>query len=391
MATRVFYMAQSDERALELLEGLGGRPATPFFEDGPARYAVEVLDRAGVPYELDDFGNIIARLRRGGEPTEPPIAFVAHMDHPGFEVVETDGRRALARAVGGVPAASLARPTPVQVVTPGGRVRGTTARHETTDDPADRRTPRMVWLELESVVEHEPPLPAVFDLPDFAFEGDTIRMRAVDDLAGCAAILAALERLARDVTEAVDVYAVLTRAEEEGLLGARLMAEAGTLPRDTFVVSVESSAVIPGVSQGAGPVIRTGDAAFTFDAEAEQVLTAASERLAGRAPEFRVQRQLMSGGVCEATAFAVNGYRATGLAFPLGNYHNATTHIGDVDGGVDTEYIELSDFLGGVDLIAEAAAGVSRRGETRTLRWVKQARVPSETRDRLTATRGGTT
>ena len=56
-------MAQSDERALELLEGLGGRPATPFFEDGPARYAAAVLDRAGVPYERDDFGNIIARLQ----------------------------------------------------------------------------------------------------------------------------------------------------------------------------------------------------------------------------------------------------------------------------------------------------------------------------------------
>ena len=383
-------MAQSDKRALELLEGLGGRPATPFFEDGPARYAEGVLDRAGVPYELDGFGNIVARLRRGGESAEPPIAFVAHMDHPGFEVVEIDGRRALARASGGIPAASLVRPTPVQVITPGGRVRGMTARHEATDDPVDRRTARMVWLELESSIGHDPPLPAVFDLPDFELDGGTIRMRALDDLAGCAAILAALERLALDDgTSGVDVYGVLTRAEEEGLLGARLMAEAGTLPTDTIVVSVESSAVIPGVSQGAGPVIRTGDAAYTFDAEAEQVLTAASERLTRDNPEFRVQRQLMSGGVCEATAFAVNGYRATGIAFPLGNYHNATTSIGDADGGVDAEYIEMSDFLGGVDLIAEAAAGVSRRGETRTLRWVKQARVPDEVRERLTATRGG--
>ena len=382
-------MAQSDKRALELLEGLGGRPATPFFEDGPARYAAAVLDRAGVPHQRDDFGNIVAHLQRGGESGEPPIAFVAHMDHPGFEVVEIDGRRALARAAGGIPAASLVRPTPVQVITPGGRVRGMTARHEATVDPADRRAPRMVWLELESSIGHDPPLPAVFDLPDFELDGGTIRMRALDDLAGCAAILAALERLAGGDTDAVDIYGVLTRAEEEGLLGARLMAEAGTLPTDTIVVSVESSAVIPGVAQGAGPVIRTGDAAYTFDAEAEQVLTAASERLTRDNPEFRVQRQLMSGGVCEATAFAVNGYRATGLAFPLGNYHNATTSIGDADGGVDAEYIEVSDFLGGVDLIAEAAAGVSRRGETRTLRWVKQARVPDEVRKRLTATRGG--
>ena len=324
-------MARNDERALEILRELGERPATPFFEDGPARYAEGVLERAGVPYERDGFGNIVACVRRGGESAEPPIAFVAHMDHPGFEVVGTDGRRALARAVGGIPAASLVRPTPVQVLTPAGRIRGTTARHEQTDDPTDRRKARMVWLELESPIEYGPPLPAVFDLPDFGIDGGTIRMRALDDLAGCAAILAALERLSVGEGD-VDVYGVLTRAEEEGLLGARLMAEAGTLPPETLVVSIESSAVIPGVSQGAGPVVRTGDAAYTFDAEAEQVLTAASERLARENPEFRAQRQLMSGGVCEATAFAVHGYRATGLAFPLGNYHNATTRIDDVDG-----------------------------------------------------------
>ena len=382
-------MAEGSERALEILRELGERPATPFFEDGPARYAEGVLERAGVPYERDDFGNVVARLRRGAESSEPPIAFVAHMDHPGFEVVETDGRRALARTVGGVPAASLVTPTPVQVVTPGGRVRGTTARHEQTEDPADRRRPRMVWLELESAIDHEPPLPAVFDLPDFDLDGGAIRMRALDDLAGCAAILAALERLARDTGGSVDVYGVLTRAEEEGLLGARLMAEAGALPPDTLVVSIESSAVIPGVSQGAGPVIRTGDAAYTFDAEAEQVLTAASERLARDNPEFRVQRQLMSGGVCEATVFAVNGYGTTGLAFPLGNYHNATTRIDDPDGGVGAEYIALSDFLAGVDLVAEAAASVSRRGNTRTLRWVREAKVPDDVRERLAATRHG--
>ena len=37
----------------------------------------------------------------------------------------------------------------------------------------------------------------------------------------------------------------------------------------------------------------------------------------------------MSGGVCEGTAFAVWGYKATRMAFPLGNWHNATTAIRD--------------------------------------------------------------
>ena len=122
------------------------------------------------------------------------------------------------------------------------------------------------------------------------------------------------------------------------------------------------------------------------------MLTAASERLAGRAPEFRVQRQLMSGGVCEATAFAVNGYRATGLAFPLGNYHNATTHIGDVDGGVAAEYIELSDFLGGVDLIAGGRRGrIEARRDAGPCGGSSRRECRARCENRLTATRGGTT
>ena len=183
-------------------------------------------------------------------------------------------------------------------------------------------------------------------------------MRALDDLAGCAAIVEALERL---VSESVDanVYAVFTRAEEVGLFGARLVASEEALPRDTFVVSVESSSVIPGVAQGDGPVIRTGDASYTFDAQAEHILRAADARLKEKDGGFKTQRQLMSGGTCEATAFAGFGYQTTGIAFPLGNYHNATTRIPDPEGGVGAEYIKLSDFLGGVDLIVEAARGAA--------------------------------
>jgi hypothetical protein len=64
----------------------------------------------------------------------------------------------------------------------------------------------------------------------------------------------------------------------------------------------------------------------------------------------------MSGGVCEATAFAAFGYTVTGLAFPLGNYHNATTHFADLNGAVAAEYIQLPDYLAGVRLITEAAS-----------------------------------
>ena len=199
----------------------------------------------------------------------------------------------------------------------------------------------------------------VFDLQDFALDGDFIRMRAADDLAGCGSILSALAEL-KERPPAGDVYGVFTRAEEIGLMGARLMAEAGSLPPDTLVVSTESSRTLPGAEQGSGPVIRVGDAGYTFNVEAESVLIRAREVLQGRPDGFKCQRQLMSGGVCEASAFSVYGYQATGIAFPLGNYHNAAP-----EGRIEAEYIHLQDYLGGVELMVEAAHSVADRGQYR--------------------------
>lgn len=372
------------ERALDILRRLGSCPATPFFEGLPAQYISEALQRAGVDYRHDEFGNIVAHVPAAAESSGTPVAFVAHMDHPGFEVVKIDGAGAVARAMGGVPAASLTKPVPVFVLASDGtRIPGVTEPHEDMSDPNDRTSDRLVRVRLDETVDLEPPLPVVVDLADFELDGDTIRMRAVDDLAGCAAILTVLERVAAN-RSATDVYGVFTRAEEGGLFGARLMAEAEMLPKDTVIVSIESSAVIPGVAQGAGPVIRTGDALTTFDSEAERGLTTAVVSIRRREREFKAQRQLMSGGVCEATAFSLAGYSVTGVAFPLGNYHNATTEIPDPEGGVEEEYIRVSDFLGGVELLAEAA--MQPTGWQGTLS--RLGGVSDDVRERLRGNRG---
>ena len=365
-------LRRDDERALDVLRGLGGAPATPFFEGRVARLVLGYLREMGAEHWRDEYGNIVARYRRGDAAGRAAVAFVAHMDHPGFEVVEVDGLRAVAAAQGGVPASSLTKATRVLLVTPEGeRVPAVTV-------PAgDGLAQRRVGIELASPIGAEPPLPVVFDLPDFELEGGVITMRALDDLAGCASIIAALERVVVS-QESADVYAVFTRAEEAGLYGARLVAESGVLPKETLVVSVESSSVIPGVAQGDGPIIRTGDRASTFDDEAEQALVSAAEALGKVEGGFRVQRQLMTGGTCEATAFGSFGYKVTGLAYPLGNYHNATTSIPDPDGGVGAEYIRISDYLGGVALLWQAALGV---GASETRAWLRE--VPEEARDRL--------
>ena len=366
-------MNSTDQNSLDILKDLAQRPAAPFHEEPVATYIFDRLAGLGLSPFRDEFGNVIVHYSNS-KSGDPPIAFVAHMDHPGFEIDEMDDDGPVGIALGGVPEVSLSQPANILALMPdGSRVSGRTAEL----DVAARR----VRFDLDEAVDIAPPVPVVFDLTDFELDGNVIRMRAADDLAGCAAALSAIERLVSDGAEA-NVYGVFTRAEEGGLFGARLMAEARTLPVETLVVSIESSPLIPGVEQGGGPVIRTGDALYTFNADAEQVLTVARESIRSRNPDFKCQRQLMSGGVCEGTAFAVWGYQATGMAFPLGNYHNATTGIRDPNSGIGAEYIRVEDFLGGVELLTEAAVSVSRRHDSPARERVRE--VPADVRARMT-------
>ena len=367
------------QRALDILARLGAQPATSFSEDGVASTVRDILTESGVGFTSDAYGNIIARVAGASSTADvPPIAFMAHMDHPGFEATAWDGDFLVASALGGVPAASFEEGVPLQVLLPDGeRLQASTAGRYGRED--ERRT--LIKLDDPSRMTAAPlPRPVVFDLTDYELDGEYIRMRALDDLAGCGSILSALSALVAEAPPG-DVYGVFTRAEEVGLVGARLLAEAGTLPAETLVVSLESSRTLPGAEIGSGPVIRVGDAGYTFNADAEAVLIKAREILQGRPEGFRVQRQLMSGGTCEASAFALYGYPTTGIAFPLGNYHN-----GAPNDGIEAEYIHQDDFAGGVELIAEAARRVPERGDTVFRRRLRE--IPQDFRSRLRESAG---
>lgn len=362
----------TNNQALDFLARLGAQPAVAFHENGVATAVRNALTELGVSWRTDNFGNIIARIAGTDADGVPPIAFMAHMDHPGFEIVGRDGDYLIGKASGGIPAGAFAAGVPLQVILPAGR----RLAAETVGPHGEERE-RQAAIRLTDALPDDIPVPspAVFDLPDFSIEDDHIVMRAADDLAGCGGILSALASLGDDPPDG-DVYGVFTRAEEVGLVGARLLAEARTLPLDTLVVSLESSRTLPGAEIGSGPVIRVGDAGSTFNNDAEAPLIRAREILGASNSEFRCQRQLMSGGVCEASAFNAWGYRSTGMAFPLGNYHN-----GAEDGSIAAEYIHRDDYLNGAALITEAARQVSMRWDTAFNRRIRQ--VPDGMRARL--------
>jgi endoglucanase len=123
-------------------------------------------------------------------------------------------------------------------------------------------------------------------------------------------------------------------------------------------------------------VVRVGDAGSTFSAEAEGALLRAREVLQAGTGGFKAQRQLMSGGVCEASAFALYGYHVTGIALPLGNYHNEGP-----EGRIEAEYIHVDDYAGAVELMVEAAHRVNEREDTSFSRRLRQ--LPDALRARL--------
>jgi putative aminopeptidase FrvX len=214
---------------------------------------------------------------------------------------------------------------------------------------------------------------AMLDLPAAEVAGDEIRMRAADDLAGCALIVSVLFAL-REESLPHDVHAIFTRAEETGLYGARLAAEDGLLPRDAYVVSVEASRALPGAEAGRGIVVRAGDFHNTFSNEAERYLRVARERLAERG--IPSQRALLVGGTCEASSFVRLGWTATGIALPNVNYHNAAP-----DGGFAPEIVRLGDLLSGIALGVDAALAA---GEDTDESWWPDVRVtPDVIRERL--------
>jgi endoglucanase len=305
----------------DILAMLAAQPSAAFYETRVARVATAWLRARGVAVERDAYGNLLARA---GGTAGTPLVLVAHLDHPGAHILN----RTTARLAGGVAASALADPVDVRVIGADREWRG-----RLVDYDADSRRFRYEGEPLGRGAAF-----AVWDLPDAVREGERWTMRAADDLMGCTAILWLLAQVARR-RGGRPLIGALTRAEEVGLFGATLLAQSRRLPAGALVISLEASRELPGAHIGQGPVVRVGDRTSAFSPAAEALLSAAAARLAKREPDFRYQRQLMSGGTCEATAFTAFGYETGALAVPLGNYHNV-----DPMGRLAAEYVSAADL-----------------------------------------------
>ncbi|MBD3236351.1 MAG: M28 family peptidase, partial [Candidatus Eisenbacteria bacterium] len=270
-------------------------------------------------------------------------------DHPAFVVTSARGRRARGRWFGRVEPHYF-RGAPVRLYgSAGQRIAGRITRARRGGVRG-----RIEHVHLQSRQPAAPGMIGMWDLPDWSLRGDRLRVRVADDLVGCAILAGLLESLvAARARAAVDV--VYTRAEEAGLLGATALARAGVVPREHAVLVIETSRELPAARIGGGPVLRVGDRMAIFDPGLAHWQHGIAQGLAAAPGRFRFQRTLMDGGTCEAAAFAAYGYRTSGLAIPLGNYHNMGPR------GIAAERVSVNDLLGALRLLeALALAGWPR-------------------------------
>jgi putative aminopeptidase FrvX len=336
-----------NKQTLKLFTDLLALPTAPFHEALVSQFIRAFAKKRNLPVKSDKYGNLIVRYT--GDKKAKPVALTAHMDHPGFEVLSAEGRDVKARWLGGCdpnhfPGSRLTVVTPTEQVS--GRVTSALGEGKVFEFRASKPL-----TEPEGVFGY-------WGLEPVVIKGDIIRTKGADNLASCAAILAVLDRLQKERASA-DLWGVFTRAEEVGLVGAGGIVAARTVPKRVPMIVLETSKELPGATIGDGPVIRVGDRMSVFDPKVEYAVHVLAQGLEAKVKPFKFQRQLMSGGVCEATVYVLHGYTVGALAFPLGNYHNQSKRW------PAPEYISLSDADGMISL-CHAIALNPPSGETRT-------------------------
>ncbi|MBC7784751.1 MAG: M20/M25/M40 family metallo-hydrolase [Burkholderiales bacterium] len=329
---------------IELLESLCAVPTAPFAEHLVIDWIIRRMkQRKRVAVSRDDTGNIMLELP--GISRGPRMVLVAHLDHPGFIAQEMEDKRTLrARFHGGVHAKYF-KGSHVRFFDHDREVRGQIVGVDV--DPAGK--PVGATIKIGSIVPRG--TVGMWDQGEPKIKAHKFHCRVCDDLAGAAAALAVLDKLLR-ASLPTPVAVLLTRAEEEGFIGAIAAAQNRQLLRATdLIISIECSAEQPYAQQGNGVILRTGDRTSIFNSAFTRFIQLRAEEIARKDPGFQWQRALMPGGTCEATVFDAWNYFAAAVCIPLANYHNMDTKTGKIA----PEFVDLRDWNNLVTLLADVA------------------------------------
>lgn len=255
----------------ELLEELVRVPGVSGFEDEIRDCIRSKVEAMGLETEEDNIGNLVATVGDRG----PKVVFIAHMDELGLIVskVEADGSLRV-RKIGGIDDRTLVGRV-VEIKTQKGKVTGVIGLkppHLMTE--SDDRKKVVSWEEVRVDVGTRSKAeterlgirvldPMVFK-KDVTFMKDIVCARGVDDRAGCAVLLDALDRL-RKKKLPVRLVFVWSVQEETGLKGVKVV---GFRMTPDYVFAIDTMTTTDGPAQGetyekvllgSGPALRMLD------------------------------------------------------------------------------------------------------------------------------------
>lgn len=338
-------------RWLDIAKGLLSQPAAACKEECPQAFIRQfAAKRKNLKLTADAAGNLL--LKYGSPSAKRPLVMVAHLDHPGFWVGARDGSSIELIFKGGVASKHVRKGARVQFFARGNPEAIGAGELLEVREEKERLTGALAKITHGNAQEHGY---AMWEFPGFSVANDSIVTRCCDDLLGASAALSVLDEISRRKPKGVSVWGLFTRSEEIGFLGTLEAIRLKTLPKTACVLSLECSNAANGIAEpGGGVIVRVGDKSSIFDPNLSQALRQAAEAVKKEIPSFKYQRRLMDGGTCEATPFCAAGYRASGLALPLLNYHNQSTGA-DGKPDIGPEMVKIDDYLSEVQLLTELA------------------------------------
>ena len=334
---------------INILKEVCALPTAPFVEHRVVEYVERfVRSRRRLRLSRDNNGNLLIELP-GKKRNLPRWVFGAHMDHPGFVTRRMIDPRTVECDFRGWVLGDLMAGVKVRFFDDGREVTGRVI--EATPEKDEGRGAPAKSARVKISVPVGANIPGMFDLGEGTVRGNKFHGRVCDDLAGAAAALAMLDAMHAN-PPAATVAVLLTRAEEEGFIGAiAAVLEPKLLRKSDRIIAIETSAMQPYAPQGKGPIIRVGDRTSIFNSSLTYFMTQQAEQIRRKDKKFIYQRALMPGGTCEATVYDVYGYHAASICVALGNYHNMDREKKKIA----PEYIDLGDWKGMVKLFIQIA------------------------------------
>ncbi len=345
---------------IENLKILSCLPGAPGFEEPVSGHIAEELAELGVEHRTDRFGNLVCRIQgceQGAK--ERAIHFDAHTDEPAFMVKYIDPRGLIGIAPIGYFLFETVVGQRVRVVTDfraEKEIRGCFGVKSFHTNSQSANSIEDLWIDVGAASDDEvramgikPGNSVVFDAAFISLSGGSRVMgKALDDRAGCAALLEAI-RVLMTATPPVDVLFSFSAQEEFLLRGAQTVFRTfetvyKVVPKVSISLDIGTCGTVGGLQaspmeMGRGPGIKLRDksAVSQYSHVTNPRLVGIMEEIAYR-NDIAFQYDFLSGCTnADVFAYQGSGVYAGGLSFATRNTHSPVeiADVSDLEATID--------------------------------------------------------